>query len=70
MQMIKCVILVLLFASSSYIGVLIAKKYQARVRELKEMKASLAIFATKIKLTYEPIPQIFQELAYKQQSNI
>ena len=70
MQMIKYVILVLLFASSSYIGVLIAKKYQARVRELKEIKTSLAIFATKIKLTYQPIPQIFEELGNKEQSNI
>ena len=56
MQMIKYVILVFLFASSSYIGVLIAKKYQARVRELK--------------LTYEPIPQIFEELGNREQSNI
>lgn len=70
MQIIRYIILLLLFASSSYIGLLIAKKYQARVRELKEMKTSLAVFATKIKLTYEPIPQIFKELGNKEQSNI
>lgn len=70
MQIIRYIILLLLFASSSYIGSLIAKKYQARVRELKEMKTSLAVFATKIKLTYEPIPQIFKELGNKEQNNI
>ncbi len=70
MQIIKYVTLILLFTSSSYIGVLIAKKYQNRVRELKEIKSSLAIFATKIKLTYEPIPQIFEELGRKEQNNI
>ncbi len=70
MQMIKYGILVLLFASSSYIGRLIAKKYQARVKELKEIKASLAIFSTKIKFTYEPIPQIFTELGNREKSNI
>lgn len=70
MLIIKYMILIILLLSSSYIGVLIAKRYQNRVRELKEMKASLAIFATKIKLTYEPIPQIFEEIGNKENSNI
>lgn len=70
MLMIKYIILIMLLFSSSYIGILISKKYQNRVRELKEMKSSLAIFATKIKLTYEPIPQIFEELGNKENSNI
>lgn len=70
MVIIKYIILISLFVSSSYIGFLLAKRYQSRVRELKEMKTSLAIFATKIKLTYEPIPQIFEELGNKENSNI
>lgn len=70
MLVIKYGVLILLLLSSSYIGVLIAKKYQTRVRELKEIKTSLAIFATKIKLTYEPIPKIFQELGEKENSNV
>lgn len=70
MTIIKYISIILLLISSNYIGVLIAKKYQNRVRELKEMKTSLAIFATKIKLTYEPIPQIFKELGNKEKSNI
>lgn len=60
----------MLVLSSSYIGILIAKRYQNRVRELKEMKTCLAIFSTKIKLTYEPIPQIFETLGKKENSNI
>lgn len=70
MIIIKYIILISLFVSSSYIGFLVAKRYQNRVRELKEMKTSLAIFATKIKLTYEPIPQIFEELGNKENSNV
>ena len=70
MIIIKYIILLLLLFSSSYIGILISKKYQSRVKELKEMKSFLAIFATKIKLTYEPIPQIFEELGNKENSNI
>ena len=34
------------------------------------MKTALAIFATKIKLTYEPIPQIFEALGNRENSNI
>ena len=63
-------ILMMILFSSSYIGILIANKYQSRVKELKEMKSFLAIFSTKIKLTYEPIPQIFEELGNKENSNI
>lgn len=70
MLIIKYIILTMLLFSSSYIGILISKKYQNRVKELKEVKSFLAIFATKIKLTYEPIPQIFEELGNKEKSNI
>lgn len=66
MQIIKYIILFLVLTSSSYIGVLISKKYKNRVIELKEMKSCLAIFATKIKLTYEPIPEIFLEIGNKE----
>lgn len=62
-------ILILLLLSSSYIGALIGSKYQNRVKELKEIKSALAIFATKIKLTYEPIPQIFAEIGNKKNTN-
>ena len=70
MIIIKYIILVLLLISSSYIGILISKKYQGRVKELKEMKSYLTIFCAKIKLTYQPIPQIFEELGNKENSNI
>lgn len=70
MQIIKYIILLLVLTSSSYIGILVSKKYKNRVRELKEMKSSLAIFATKIKLTYEPIPEIFLEIGNKENSDV
>lgn len=70
MLIVKGIILILLLFSSSYIGILVSKKYQNRVKELKEMKSLLTIFSTKIKLTYEPIPQIFEELGSKENSNI
>ena len=70
MLIVKGIILIMLLFSSCYIGILISKKYQNRVKELKEMKSLLTIFSTKIKLTYEPIPNIFEELGNKKDSNI
>ena len=70
MFMVKGIILIMMLFSSSYIGLLISKKYQNRVKELKEIKSLLKIFSTKIRLTYEPIPQIFKELGNKENSNI
>lgn len=70
MLVLKGAILIMLLLSSSYIGILVSKKYQNRVKELKQIKTLLTIFSTKIKLTYEPIPQIFEEIGNKEKSNI
>ena len=62
-MIIKFLILLLVFASSLSIGFLIAKKYENRVKELKDMKNALNIFETKIKFTYASVPEIFEEIA-------
>ena len=63
MLMIRIFIYSFIFLSTSMIGILISKKYASRVRELKEFKNGLNMFKTKIKFTYEPIPEIFGEIA-------
>lgn len=70
MQIVKIIILLLILLSSGYIGILISKKYINRVKSLKEMKTALNIFNTKIKFTYEPIPQIFKEISHKVESSV
>lgn len=70
MQMIKYLTLIIILASTTYIGILISKKYLNRVKDLKEMKNALNIFSTKIKFTYEPIPQTFKEISEKVKPNI
>ena len=70
MLIIKYTILIMLLGTTSYGGIIISKKYQNRVNELKKMKLNLNILHTKIKLTYEPIPQIFEEIGEKENSNI
>ncbi len=67
---IKILIYSFIFLSSSLIGVLISKKYVSRVEELKEFKNALNIFKTKIKYTYEPLPDIFSEISNSTESNI
>ena len=52
-----------IFLTCSLIGILKSKKYTYREEELKEFKNALNIFKTKIKYTYEPIPEIFQQIS-------
>lgn len=65
MLLIKLFILFCIFSSSLYIGILISNKYVTREKELKEMKNALNMFQTKMKFTYESIPEIFQEISGK-----
>lgn len=60
---LKITIYSFIFLSSSAIGFLISKKYEERVKELKEFKNALNMFKTKIKFTYEPIPEIFKQIS-------
>ena len=73
MFIIKTIILIIIFSTSSAIGIAISKKYSNRVQNLKEIKSALNIFETKIKFTYEPIPEIFKEISqntYKSVSEV
>ena len=70
MIFVKILILILVFGSSFSIGKLIAGKYINRVKELKEMKSALNIFETKIKFTYESVPEIFEQIGNQMEGNI
>ena len=70
MQIIKYTMLFLIFISSALIGKYISQQYLYRLKELEEIKNALNILKTKIKFTYEPIPEIFEELANNSSYNI
>lgn len=70
MLIFKLFILILIVIASSAIGILFSKKYFNREKEIKEMKTALNMFATKIKFTYEPIPNLFMEIANKIGGNV
>lgn len=61
--MIKYFMLFIILVACSLIGRYVSKKYLIRVKELEEMKTALNMFQSKIKFTYEPIPEIFEEIA-------
>lgn len=70
MQVVKYSILFLILLFSSLIGKCLSKKYLYRLEELEEMNSALNIFKSKIKFTYEPIPEIFQEISENLNRNI
>lgn len=70
MIIIKFFTLFLIFVSTLSIGFIIAKKYSDRVKELKDMKNALNIFTTKIRFTYESVPEIFEYISSQTDKNI
>ena len=67
---IKSIILLAIFISSSYLGIMLANKYKERVLDLKQIRSALNILKTKITYTYDPLPQIFIEMSDKFNNNI
>ena len=63
MQIIKLITLLFILISCIYIGVLISRKYLNRVKNLKEIKIALSMLETKIKFTYEPLPEVFEYIS-------
>ena len=70
MFILKLIILGTIFMISSFIGITISKKYGTREKELKEIQRALHIFEEKIKFTYEPIPDVFDEISKSCTKNI
>lgn len=68
--LIKFLMLAILLIITSWIGIILSKKYTNRVKELKQIKTGLNIIENKIKFTYEPIPEIFKEIATKFTGNV
>lgn len=66
----KYILLIAIFSLSSAIGIRISRSYQNRVVELKEFKNILNIIKTKIKFTYEPLAEIFRQIAKDNESEI
>ena len=62
--------LFIILVACSLIGRYLSKRYVIRVSELEEIKNALNMFKSKIKFTYEPIPEIFEEISKNTSENI
>lgn len=63
MFIIKIISLIGIFSICSYIGIIKAKTYESRVRELNKFQNALIMFKSKIEFTYEPLKNIFEEIS-------
>lgn len=63
MQIIKYLILFVILIISSIIGRMLSKKYIYRLAELEEMQNALNVLKNKIRFTYSPIPEVFEEIS-------
>lgn len=70
MFLVKCIIFILIFSLSTYIGILISKQYSNRVNELNDFKIALNILKTKIRYTNEPLYNIFKEISNSLKGNV
>lgn len=70
MQIIKYFMLFIILALSTLIGRYISKKYVFRLEELEEIRNAFNVLKSKIKFTYEPIPEIFNEISQNTSKNI
>ena len=73
LSILKLVILFIVFAICTSIGIIKAKTYDSRSVELKKIKNSLEVLRTKIEFTYEPLKDIFleiSEIVYSDEKNI
>lgn len=68
--LVKFLILCALLLITSWLGIILSKKYANRVKELKQIKTGLNILENKIKFTYEPIPEIFKEISSNFTGNV
>lgn len=67
---VKWIIYAMIFGISTIIGILFSQKYEKRVIQLKEFKSALIMLKAKIQYTYEPLKEIFDDIAKRTNSNV
>ena len=70
MIILKYIVIFLVFLISILIGNIISKRYTLRVKELKDFENAFNIIESKIKFTYEPLPEIFIQTSKLLSENI
>ena len=63
MELIKWMLYMAVFGTSTAIGIVLSKRYQKRVEELKDFKSAFNILKTKMRFTYTPLREIFTDIS-------
>lgn len=69
MLLLKWILYALVLGTSTSIGFLVSQKYQKRVEQLRDFKSAFSIFKTKIRFTYAPLKDIFNDIGNSIKSN-
>lgn len=70
MGILKFIILLIITLLCISLGLIKANKYKLRVIDLIEMEKALNLILTRIRYTYEPLPELFLEVSKNINSNI
>lgn len=70
MEFLKIILLTLVMGMCIALGIMKLNKYKLRVIDLKEIEKSLKLAKTKIRYTYEPLPELFKEISKDLNENI
>lgn len=65
MYIVKLILLIVVFCTSTIIGFLISKKYTNRLQILKDLKNALNIFEIKVNFSCDTISETFEEISEK-----
>ncbi len=70
MEILKIIILTIIMGMCTALGLMKANRYKFRVIDLQEMKKALNLATTKMRYTYEPLPDLFYEISKDLNENI
>lgn len=70
MKILKIILLTFVMGMCTVLGIIKANKYKLRVIDLQEIKKALNLATTKMRYTYEPLPELFKEISKDLNENI
>ena len=70
MEILKIFILTIIMGMCTALGLMKSNRYKFRVIDLQEMKKALNLATTKMRYTYEPLPDLFYEISKDLNENI
>lgn len=70
MEILKIILLTIVMSMCSFLGIMKANRFKLRVVDLTEVKKALNLILTKMRYTYEPLPELFKDVSKELKANI